>query len=87
VPVERCVALLARVTTEGGLVTRGSFFQRDFVRKQRDAGLPMHLIAHEDVVVLTVPGLSSSRTDHSAQEPARPRLDRELTTAAGGTTR
>ncbi len=54
VPVERCVALLARVTTEGELVTRGSFFQRDFVRKQRDAGLPMHLIAHEDVVVLRV---------------------------------
>ena len=54
VPVERCVALLARVTTEGELITRGSFFQRDFVRKQRDAGLPMHLIAHEDVVVLRV---------------------------------
>jgi hypothetical protein len=51
VPVERCVALLARVTDDGVLITRGSFFQRDFVRKQRDAGLPMHLIAHEDVLV------------------------------------
>jgi tRNA1(Val) A37 N6-methylase TrmN6 len=51
IPVERCVALLARVA-ETDLVTRGSFFQRDFIRKQRDAGLPLHLIAHEDVVVL-----------------------------------
>ncbi|MFI5590083.1 TRM11 family SAM-dependent methyltransferase [Amycolatopsis sp. NPDC051758] len=50
VPVERCVALLARVA-ETDLVARGSFFQRDFIRKQRDAGLPLHLIAHEDVIV------------------------------------
>ncbi|GAB3901439.1 hypothetical protein GCM10029964_090250 [Kibdelosporangium lantanae] len=39
VPVERCVALLARVG-DHELITRGSFFQRDFLRKQRDAGLP-----------------------------------------------
>ncbi len=51
IPVERCVALLARVA-DTDLVARGSFFQRDFIRKQREAGLPMHLIAHEDVVVL-----------------------------------
>ncbi|UQS26019.1 site-specific DNA-methyltransferase [Amycolatopsis thermalba] len=51
VPVERCVALLARVV-EDGLVARGSFFQRDFIRKQREQGLPLHLIAHEDVIVL-----------------------------------
>jgi DNA modification methylase len=50
IPVERCVALLARVG-ERELVARGSFFQRDFIRKQRDAGLPLHLIAHEDVAV------------------------------------
>jgi tRNA1(Val) A37 N6-methylase TrmN6 len=50
VPVERCVALLARLT-ENDLVPRGSFFQRDFIRKQRQAGLPLHLIAHEDVLV------------------------------------
>jgi hypothetical protein len=50
VPVERCVALLARVA-ENDLVARGSFFQRDFIRKQRHAGLPLHLIAHEDVLV------------------------------------
>jgi tRNA1(Val) A37 N6-methylase TrmN6 len=50
IPVERCVALLARLAGDD-LVTRGSFFQRDFIRKQRQAGLPLHLIAHEDVVV------------------------------------
>ncbi|NUT52792.1 MAG: site-specific DNA-methyltransferase [Saccharothrix sp.] len=50
IPVERDVALLARVA-ETGLVARGSFFQRDFVRKQREAGLPLHLIVHEDVLV------------------------------------
>jgi hypothetical protein len=50
IPVERCVALLARAA-EQDLVARGSFFQRDFIRKQREAGLPLHLIAHEDVLV------------------------------------
>ncbi|WP_434533309.1 TRM11 family SAM-dependent methyltransferase [Amycolatopsis carbonis] len=54
VPVERCVALLARVADEE-LVARGSFFQRDFIRKQREQGLPLHLIAHEDVIVLRRP--------------------------------
>ncbi|MFD1045490.1 site-specific DNA-methyltransferase, partial [Kibdelosporangium lantanae] len=54
VPVERCVALLARVG-DHELITRGSFFQRDFLRKQRDAGLPLHLIAHEDVLVFRTP--------------------------------
>jgi hypothetical protein len=50
IPVERCVALLARAA-EHDLVPRGSFFQRDFIRKQREAGLPLHLIAHEDVLI------------------------------------
>ncbi|MBF6270992.1 hypothetical protein [Nocardia farcinica] len=54
VPVERCVALLGRLT-EGELVARSSFFQRDFIVKQRAAGLPMHLIAHEDVIILRKP--------------------------------
>ncbi|GLY42917.1 hypothetical protein Amsp01_089400 [Amycolatopsis sp. NBRC 101858] len=59
IPVERCVALLARVA-ETELVPRGSFFQRDFVRKQREAGLPLHLIAHEDVIVLRAADLTQS---------------------------
>lgn len=55
VPFERCVALLARIAEDDQLVGRGSFFQRDFVRKQRDAGLPAHLIVHEDVLVFQAP--------------------------------
>jgi hypothetical protein len=38
-----------------GLVLRGSFFQREYVRRQREAGLPLCLISHEDVLVLTKP--------------------------------
>ncbi len=68
IPVERCVALLARAG-DGELVPRGSFFQRDFIRKQREAGLPLHLIAHEDVLVFRTPLMrrssdSSITTDH-----------------------
>lgn len=62
VPVERCVALLGRLT-EGELVARSSFFQRDFVVKQRAAGLPMHLIAHEDVVILRKPEAASAASE------------------------
>jgi SAM-dependent methyltransferase len=54
IPVERCVALLARAG-DGELVARGSFFQRDFIRKQREAGLPLHLISHEDVLLFRSP--------------------------------
>ncbi|MGH4009923.1 MAG: TRM11 family SAM-dependent methyltransferase [Pseudonocardiaceae bacterium] len=66
VPVERCAALLARVA-EHDLITRGSFFQRDFIRKQRTAGLPLHLIAHEDVVVFQRP--PTRNLTAAAQEP------------------
>lgn len=55
IPTERCVALLARIAEDDQLVARGSFFQRDFIRKQRAAGLPAHLIAHEDVLVFQAP--------------------------------
>ncbi|MET7773163.1 DNA methyltransferase [Nocardia sp. NPDC005366] len=61
-PVERCVALLGRLS-EGDLVARSSFFQRDFIVKQRAAGLPMHLIAHEDVVILRKPLSASAPTE------------------------
>jgi hypothetical protein len=50
-PVERCVALLAAVRG-GKLVARPSFFQLQQIRKARTAGVPLHLIAHEDVLVL-----------------------------------
>ncbi|GLY71684.1 TRM11 family SAM-dependent methyltransferase [Amycolatopsis taiwanensis] len=71
IPVERCVALLARAA-EHDLVPRGSFFQRDFIRKQRDAGLPLHLIAHEDVLVFRTPlTRSSSGEVKKFQDPRR----------------
>ena len=54
VPVERAVALLAAVR-DGRLVARPSFFQLSSVRKARAGGVPMHLIAHEDVLVLRRP--------------------------------
>jgi hypothetical protein len=69
IPVERCVALLARVA-DHDLVTRGSFFQRDFIRKQRQAGLPLHLIAHEDLLVFQRPRVRQARTQDPS--PSRP---------------
>jgi modification methylase len=54
VPIERCVALLAAVR-DGQLVARPSFFQLQQVRRARAGGVPMHLIAHEDVIVLGRP--------------------------------
>jgi SAM-dependent methyltransferase len=70
IPVERCVALLARAA-EKDLVARGSFFQRDFIRKQREAGLPLHLIAHEDVLIFRTPPTRRS-TAAAVTSPAGP---------------
>lgn len=50
-PIERCVALLAALR-DGQLVARPSFFQLQQLRKARQAGIPLQLIAHEDVLVL-----------------------------------
>jgi len=60
IPVERCVALLARATNTT-LIPRGSFFQRDFIRKQRQHGLPLHLIAHEDILIFRAPPVPDAR--------------------------
>ncbi|MEV0598470.1 DNA methyltransferase [Streptomyces sp. NPDC050315] len=51
-PVERCVALLAGLR-DGHLVARPSFFQLKNIRDARAAGVPLHLIVHEDVLVFT----------------------------------
>jgi hypothetical protein len=63
VPLERCVALLAAVR-DGGLLARPSFFQLQQVRRARSEGVPMHLIAHEDVLVLLK--LGGQDTDNPA---------------------
>jgi hypothetical protein len=58
-PVERCVALLARVEQDDErpgrgqrLIAHGSFFQMTNIRDARARGIPQSLIVHEDVVVL-----------------------------------
>jgi hypothetical protein len=62
VPTERCIALLAAIRA-GRLVTRPSFFQLSAVRKARAAGTPLHLIAHEDVLVFTKPSAGSGEPE------------------------
>jgi tRNA1(Val) A37 N6-methylase TrmN6 len=79
IPVERCVALLARLA-DHDLIARGSFFQRDFISKQRAAGFPLHLITHEDVLVFrttltptrTIPTTDPRPMAHLASVPTTP---------------
>ncbi len=70
VPIDRAAALLGRLTN-GSIVAHSSFFQRDFVLKNRDAGLPLALIAHEDVLVFRKPQKcsSSQKLKHLQREP------------------
>ena len=73
IPAERCVALLARVSNDD-LVARGSFFQRDFIRKQREKGLPLHLITHEDVLIFRKPSNRQGSPElKRSQRELRPR--------------
>ena len=51
---ERNAALLVGLR-EDRLVPRPSFFQLDRVRKARARGLPLRIIAHEDVLVFRRP--------------------------------
>ncbi|MEV0903086.1 DNA methyltransferase [Actinoplanes sp. NPDC049802] len=50
-PVQRCAAMLAAVR-EGQIVHRANMFGLIAVRRSRAAGIPVHLVAHEDVLVL-----------------------------------
>ncbi|MEV2279455.1 DNA methyltransferase [Nocardiopsis sp. NPDC049922] len=54
VQVDRCVALLCALR-DGELVSRGSFFQIIETRRLRKAGIPVHVIQHEDALVFTNP--------------------------------
>ncbi|MER5337984.1 DNA methyltransferase [Micromonospora sp. NPDC002717] len=51
VPVQRCAAMLAAVR-DGQIVHRANMFGLLAVRRARDQGIPVHLVAHEDVLVL-----------------------------------
>jgi tRNA G10 N-methylase Trm11 len=57
VPYERNAALLVGLR-EDRLVPRPSFFQLDRVHKARARGLPIRIIAHEDVLVFRPPATS-----------------------------
>lgn len=54
VAFERNVVLLAGLRDDA-LVSRASFFQLDGVRRARQAGVPLRVIAHEDLLVFRRP--------------------------------
>lgn len=60
IPHERLVALLAGLRA-GALVPRASFFQLLNIRTARARGVPLHLIAHEDLLIFRTP------TEHASQ--------------------
>lgn len=51
VPVQRCAAMLAAVR-DGQIVHRANMFGLLAVRRARAEGIPVHLVVHEDVLVL-----------------------------------
>ncbi|KQC37915.1 TRM11 family methyltransferase [Frankia sp. ACN1ag] len=54
----RAAALLAALHPDGTLVPRATFFARHNIRVARAAGHPLHLIAHEDILLLRTPAIS-----------------------------
>lgn len=63
VPVERCVALLGRVHGNR-ITTRTSPSQRRFAgRYQRTTGLPIHRLAHHDVIIFRAPSSRDNAND------------------------
>jgi modification methylase len=62
VPYERNAALLVGLRGDR-VVPRPSFFQLDRVRKARARGLPLRIIAHEDVLVFRRPATSAAAWD------------------------
>jgi modification methylase len=54
IPLQRLVALLAALQDDR-IVPRASFFQLRLAREARAAGIPLRVIAHEDVLVFRKP--------------------------------
>jgi tRNA G10 N-methylase Trm11 len=50
-PVQRCAAMLAAIR-DGQIIHRANLFGLMAVRKTRAEGVPAHLVAHEDVLIL-----------------------------------
>jgi hypothetical protein len=67
--LERCVALLAALR-DGRMVARPSFFQLLSIRQARAAGVPLHLIAHEDLLVLQPALGGSGAAGHPSSDTA-----------------
>lgn len=65
-PVERCAALLASIR-DNHLVLHPSFFQMKNTRDARRQGLPLHVIAHEDVLVFRKPGAGQTSESRCAR--------------------
>ncbi|MDG4834825.1 DNA methyltransferase [Solwaraspora sp. WMMD1047] len=72
-PVERCVAMLAAVR-DGQLVHRANMFGLMAVRKARADGIPVALVAHEDVYVLRRPLLPAPVRHRTRSGAARQSL-------------
>ena len=73
-PVERCVALLAAVRDEQ-IIHRASLFALLQARRTRTAGVPVSVVAHEDVHILRKPLTSkpaSDRRDTTRRPPPTP---------------
>ncbi|WP_049572241.1 TRM11 family SAM-dependent methyltransferase [Streptomyces sp. SBT349] len=82
IPVERCAALLAGIRDDH-LVLRPSFFQMKNIRDARRQGLPLHLIAQEDVLIFRKPGTHTpARTQRTRPRRSTPSRTRVRTCAA-----
>jgi modification methylase len=90
VPAERCVALLSGIRN-GHVIPRPSFFQMKNARDARRAGIPLHLVQHEDVLVfrkphnptgLHRPTLQPSRADRTRHESPEDRCPKRRRSGA-----
>ncbi|MCK9921919.1 site-specific DNA-methyltransferase [Frankia sp. AgPm24] len=66
----RAAALLAALHPDGALTPRATFFALHNIRTARAAGHPLHLIAHEDILLLRTPQHPPDRTPNLPQHPS-----------------
>jgi DNA modification methylase len=64
-PIDRLVALLCGLRGDH-LVSRASFFQMHETRKARARGIPLHVLAHEDLILFSATPGSAGRSDQAA---------------------
>jgi modification methylase len=67
-PLQRLVALVCGIKDDR-LVTRASFFAMHETRKARAAGLPLHVNAHEEVLILRRSPFAGSSVDPDDLQP------------------